>query len=116
MSKSIELFIYDYGAFRSALVKKGADDCVLLDSILLECGNRFGDKYALLNNEAWDSFNPYYSLSALLDSAFPAMCRSDQRYASGSHGVLLHTPRERGISGVERDDIAERLGIELKDE
>ena len=85
----------------------GATDVELSHKILDACGSFFGDKYVLLNNEFYDEYNPYFKVSYLFDSAFNKEDSSDV--------FLRGAKQEEGINSVDVDEVAEELGIKLKE-
>jgi len=115
MGISIKLYRYDYATLRSTLVQEGAEDCELLDRILNSCGVRCGDEFFLVNNEYGDGYSPMYSISEVLDSAFPRLKerRPDGRYWLGSFDIIIETRENTKKSWVAAEEVAEELGIEL---
>ena len=112
MGINIDLHVFDYEAFMDRLSEVGASDRGRINAILDECGHRLADKYVLLNDEYHEDSNPYYTLFSLLDAAFGL---DDLR--KNSHGAAMDTPGwNKGISGIDRDDVAARLGITLPDD
>jgi hypothetical protein len=107
MSISIDLHIYEADKLIEALKTWGAKDEVLLKRILEECGTFLGNSYVLLNNE-YGGESPYYAVASLLDSAFEGKDSFDL--------FLFSEFRRKGISYVEDEEVAERLGFELRHE
>lgn len=108
MGINIDLHVYDSCQLMEELKSKGAaGDDELLRKILEECGRFLGDSYVLLNNEYGDGYSPYYNVATLIDSAFGI---------EDSFRVFLDLSKRNGISYVDVHDVAERLGITLKEE
>jgi hypothetical protein len=118
MGISIDLWQFDHKAFKAKLMEEGADNEELLDQILAECGFVAGDRYLVVNNEYYDGYSPYYALIDLLDSAFPKLTKipEGKSWTVASHDIILDMRKDSGRAAVERQDIAERLGIKLKSE
>lgn len=70
MGQDIELFKYNWNKLVAALLDWGADDQAKLEKILLFCGEKCGDNFYLLNNEAWEERNCFYLLSSIIDQYF----------------------------------------------
>ena len=106
MGISIDLHVYDYDVLAKALIEKGATE-PLLGKILEKCGYHLGGKYLLLNNEYYDGYSPYYNVAELVDCAFGI---------EDSFDVFLNITQDRnGINSVDKEEVAEELGIKLVD-
>jgi hypothetical protein len=104
MSISIDVHLYDATKLLQALNKWGATDADMTMNILGECGSFLGGTYVLLNNEFY-SDSPYYAVAELFDAAFGK---------EDSFDVFLDVGDKigrDGISCVDKDEIAEKLGI-----
>jgi hypothetical protein len=106
MGISIDVNLYEKDKLLQKLEAWGAKDKELTMKILEACGTFLGDTYVLLNNELYDGYSPYYNVAELFDSAFDG---------EDSFDIFLHEYRE-GINAVDLDDVADELGITLKDD
>lgn len=105
MSVSINLYIFDNEKLMRKLIDLGAE-IVLLAKILRKCGTVSGGRYFLLNNERHDDGNPFNTVCSLIDSAFNMKDSID---------VFLDD-YEFGVAYVDRYNVADKLGITLRDE
>jgi len=103
MGLSVDLYIYNYENLIKKFMEIGADS-ELLKRILTECGSVSGNKYVLLNNEHYDSSNPFNTVCDLIDSAFNIKDSID----------IFLEGYEIGINYIDRYEASERLGIYLK--
>ncbi len=101
MGVRIDIKRYKSEELIEKLKEWGADNDELAVSVLKECGMFIGDEYVLLNNEYHSEYNPYYTVGKLFDLAFGK---------TDSFRVFLNNGKS-GISSVDGDDIADRLGI-----
>lgn len=116
MGINIDLHVYDAAALTAALEAKGAvGKDGLLRRIMEKCGLFVGDRYLLLNNEYYDGHSPYYQLAKLIDSAFEVR--------ESFHVILELTYDRKGapfhesvVNHVDAGEVAEELGIVLKEE
>lgn len=106
MGIDINLYSLEKEKLLNDLETWGAKDKDLTIKILESCGSFVGDQYIILNNECCDGNNPYYSVATLLDSAF---------HLENSFDCFLNE-RKEGINYVEKEEIAENLGFNLKEE
>lgn len=118
MSINIALTIFDWQELVDALSEElNPHETKLLIEIMEECGHFLDYKYVLLNNEYGDEWSPYYNLSILIDSAFPHIFDGIKKSASK---IITHTNYHgektiRGISHVDINETANKLGIKLTD-
>ena len=68
MGRSVEVKSYDY----EQLVKEikayyKTADSSLIEKILLAGGDKIGDRYIILNNEFWETYDSYYNVTSVLD-------------------------------------------------
>lgn len=106
MGISIDVKIYKTAELKAKLREHGATDDQLTQNILEACGMFFGDSYVLLNNEYGDGYSPYYNVAQLFDSAFN---RDD------FFDIFLKSATQ-GISYVDVGEVAENLGITLRED
>ena len=108
MGVSIDLKIYDKNKLLKELSDWGATDAELTIKILEKCGHFFGENYVLLNNEYTGDYSPYYNVATLFDSAFDK---------EDSFDIFLHAPTVAyGINYVDAEEVADELGITLKED
>lgn len=109
MSVSIDVKILDHGDLLDRLEGAGVTNdkpSGLLLSILDACGRHLGDCYVIMNNEYGDGYSPWYNIIRLIDSAYGVDC-SD---------VFYKTKQTKGISYVDLEEVAEKLGITIEEE
>jgi hypothetical protein len=70
MGQDIELYKYDWNTLVDTLLSRGVEDHNKLEKILLFCGEKCGNTFYLLNNEAWEERNCFYLLSSVIDQCF----------------------------------------------
>lgn len=70
MGQNIELYAYDWNRLVTALLNLGVEDQEKLEKILLFCGEKCGNTYHLLNNEAREESNCFYLLPSVIDECF----------------------------------------------
>lgn len=109
MGVSIDLNVYSKQKLMDKL-EEWADisyhsEVIKLNAILDSCGITLGDNYLIMDNEYFDDYNPLYCLFELLESAFGKTASYD------CFDVSM-----RGINTVDKEEIAEELGFELKEE
>ena len=112
MGISIDLYKYDFGRLLDHLMTfEGIDDREKLKEILLDFGEVIDGKYILLNNEHYEDGNCYYNLSAVIDAVFKTENSFDAfLYDAEKSG------KERMVSYVDIDDIADKYNIEQNDD
>ena len=70
MGQNIELYKYDWNKLVITLLDFGVDDQAKLEKILLFCGEKCGNNFYLLNNEAWEDANCFYLSPSIIDQCF----------------------------------------------
>lgn len=109
MGISIDLHVLDYKQIMQNLKDEGCDDEDRINQILDVCGHRLGDKYVILNNE-YGEMSPWYNLEVLLMNAFDVGRETGGLSLSDVDGWL------EGVSTVDLEDAAEKLGITIKED
>ena len=70
MSITIELYKYNWDRLTLSLKGLGINDTKLLETILLEFGERCGNRYYILNNEHYYEYNSYYNVIYFIQNCF----------------------------------------------
>lgn|SRR5690606_3743901 len=106
MGISIEVRVGDFNEIKTELISRfKIEDEVFLEKILLQFGEKIGDKYVLLNNEFWDEFNSYYGISTFID-----------RYYSVEDSFDIFLRMKEVNANWNVYDAADELGVELPEE
>jgi hypothetical protein len=106
MSVNIELYKYNWDRLTLSLRGLGIEDTELLGKILLEFGERCGNRYYILNNEYYDEYNSYYNVISFIRECFNI---EDDHTV---HSIFMKNRKPVESAGRSELDVQDRLGFD----
>lgn len=106
MSVIIQLYKYNWDRLILNLQGLGIEDTGTLEKILLEFGERCGNRYYILNNGYYEEYNSYYNVMSFIQNYFDI--------EDGGHSIFMANRKYVESSGQSELDIRDKLGLKFR--